>query len=66
MDEEIIVVLGEVPCSSKRQKRTENFDGQQKRQLIEAVKSRPRLWDLNDALHSNKNAIEQAWFQIAV
>ncbi|XP_036334831.1 uncharacterized protein LOC118745489 [Rhagoletis pomonella] len=53
------------PTTSKRQKRILNFAEEEKRQLIRGVKEWPRIWDITNPLHSNKNAVEQAWVHIS-
>ncbi|XP_067616209.1 uncharacterized protein [Eurosta solidaginis] len=54
------------PSQQKRQKRAFNFSSEEKLSLIEEVKARPRIWNIGDPLHSNKNAVEQSWEQIGI
>ncbi|XP_067644556.1 uncharacterized protein [Eurosta solidaginis] len=48
----------------KRQKRILHFSSEEKRNLISTVKSKNRIWNIGDPLHSNKNAVDQAWNEI--
>ncbi|XP_039951218.1 uncharacterized protein LOC126765333 isoform X1 [Bactrocera neohumeralis] len=50
---------------AKRQKRIKNFTAGEKRELIKAVEEWPRIWDITNVMHSNKNAVEQAWVHIS-
>ncbi|XP_017486276.1 PREDICTED: uncharacterized protein LOC108374767 isoform X3 [Rhagoletis zephyria] len=52
--------------SSKRQKRILHFTAEEKRKLISAVKENARIWNISDPMHSNKNAVDQAWNRIGV
>ncbi|XP_039969879.1 uncharacterized protein LOC120781711 isoform X1 [Bactrocera tryoni] len=50
---------------AKRQKRIKNFTAGEKRELIKAVEEWPQIWDKTNVMHSNKNAVEQAWVHIS-
>ncbi|XP_054091781.1 uncharacterized protein LOC128923539 [Zeugodacus cucurbitae] len=51
--------------TTKRQKRIGNFTAGEKQNLIKEVEEWPRIWDITNVLHSNKNAVEQAWVHIS-
>ncbi|XP_019844888.2 uncharacterized protein LOC105223516 [Bactrocera dorsalis] len=51
--------------ATKRQKRVRNFTTGEKRKLIKEVEQWPRIWDTKNVMHSNKNALEQAWAHIS-
>ncbi|XP_018794142.1 PREDICTED: uncharacterized protein LOC108972117 [Bactrocera latifrons] len=51
--------------ATKRQKRIRNFTTSEKRKLIKEVQEWPRIWDTKNVMHSNKNALEQAWVHIS-
>ncbi|XP_050320101.1 uncharacterized protein LOC126753043 [Bactrocera neohumeralis] len=51
--------------AAKRQKRIKNFTASEKRKLIKEVEKWPRIWDTKNVMHSNKNALEQAWVHIS-
>ncbi|XP_039968278.1 uncharacterized protein LOC120780069 [Bactrocera tryoni] len=51
--------------SLKHKNRMLNFTTLEKRQLVNCVKEWPRIWDISNTLHCNKNAVNQSWLHIS-